>query len=239
MFFCFSSNFCKFSENLYNWENNFYSMRSSDIFAQKRGFTIVELMIVLVILGILFVSISNLFARASIDQKQAENFANFVNDTIRDTRQNVVIGKNDRTLTGTTDRTVEISKENISVFFGTGANKTFDLDNTKISGWLFEHDPRYIIEGVYVSSGTLYENNSNPLANGKIWTEVKKLDLTFSSDLRIAVKSEPVIDNIQSYKIVTNFLGFRRYIYGDAVVGYLNISGTNDANTMIPLSIAP
>lgn len=59
----------------------------------KKGFTLVELMIVIAILGILFVTVSQFDLSARTNQERANNFANLIADTIRDTRQDAMIGK--------------------------------------------------------------------------------------------------------------------------------------------------
>lgn len=59
----------------------------------RRAFTLVELMIVIVIIGILIVIIGSFNVSSNISQQRVDNWAHEIADMIRDTQQDAVLGK--------------------------------------------------------------------------------------------------------------------------------------------------
>ncbi len=83
-----------------------------------KGFSLVELMIVIGILGILFSAVQIFSNNAEIYQQRADRLAGLVYDTIRDARQDTIIGRG--VLSGeitTPHDATYIRAENRQVFF--------------------------------------------------------------------------------------------------------------------------
>lgn len=66
---------------------------SFQFFSKKNGFTLVELMLVIAVVGILFVAANSFDVTSNISQTRIQNFANLVSDAIRDAQHNTTIGR--------------------------------------------------------------------------------------------------------------------------------------------------
>lgn len=187
----------------------------------------VELMIVIGILGLLFVTMQNFNASASINQQKVIRLSTLISDMLSTARHNTTIGKTASgeavkerhvTLTGWEN---SITLEEISA--------TGRLIGSSKQNILLDGDKAYKIDSILVSSGTL-----NPDYSGSILTNpisVSGATIKFTGDLsgKIEVPSSSPISSgaIQSYVIVVDYKWFKRYIAGDTIVGNVTVRENN------------
>jgi prepilin-type N-terminal cleavage/methylation domain-containing protein len=62
-------------------------------FISKKGFTLVEIMIVIAIIGIFFVAVQQFASNRNIDQERAQRLAEVISDLISSTHNDMVIGR--------------------------------------------------------------------------------------------------------------------------------------------------
>ncbi len=86
----------------------------------KKGFSLVELMIVIGIIGIFFVAIQQLTQNTNLDQERTVRFAELIHDTIRDTRNDMVIGRGVLTGETTSEQTFIPTAQKSLVFTHSG-----------------------------------------------------------------------------------------------------------------------
>lgn len=145
----------------------------------KKGFTLVELMIVIAILGILFVTVSQFNLSARINQDRANNFANLIADTIRDTRQNAMIGKMSADRAEVEHHEFFISNEKFySEYFKKSDSNVIKEKTFSENPGFIDGDKNYKIEKIEVFS----EGFSNDYFGSQAMTSVKDLKIIFKQD---------------------------------------------------------
>lgn len=197
-------------------------------FRIKKGFTLVELMIVIAILGLLYAAMSSFNANSSISQQKVDNFARTVSDMIRDTQQDMLLGKINPNLTDVQSRDIVIKK--------TVANNSDGIKKTAIGTTptntnieleykfpFFDGDKFYIISWIEVSSQALGNNflNSKTVditSQSMNWTPVTELKIDFFPGGKVKTTSTPITTPILSYKITLDYKWFKKYIFWDAVL---------------------
>lgn len=199
----------------------------------KKGFTLVELMIVIAILGILFVTVSQFDLSARTNQERANNFANLIADTIRDTRQDAMIGKMTTDNSGRAEvekREFKITKnEFYSGYFkkwasGVMTEKIFSGNPGFIDG-----DKNYKIEAIEVSNRGFSNDYFDSQNNSVIMLDVSDLTITFKQDWSEAKSLQRVNWSaygntfIRTFRIKVDYKWFKRYIYGDVISGAVQV----------------
>lgn len=120
----------------------------------KKGFTLAELMIVVALIGIFFTATSYLNRDVRVYQSRAERLTNYIYDTVRSARNNMLIGRGvmsggiERVIT--TERKITITATGIttSYVYPTGTGNETELPHP-----FFDSDPLYIITDIAASTG--------------------------------------------------------------------------------------
>lgn len=186
-------------------------------------------MIVVAILGILFVTMSQFNATARINQEKVTNLANTISDTIRDARNQAMIGKMDDrneiysrivSFTGTT-------WQQSFATYASGATAITLTRNFVWKNWFIEgSDENMKIEGLYVSSDSLGDNLDKIEKKAEQFTKTNYLRFDFSQDsAKMTAEKTSSISDIRTFKIALDYKWFKRYIYGDILSGAIQISG--------------
>ena len=203
---------------------------TSRISQTSRGFTLVEIMIVIAVLGLLFLAMSHFNVSASVNQQRAEYMTNVIHDMIRDARQDTLRGKNTTPGTVATERTVVISKNAIKRSIK-AENGNTTTEGQSFEPPFFDGDNNYKIDTIRVSTGVLSHNYEAPLYEGDTWIDADELSLIFkpgstlSSGLAKKNGNSVVGNNevLRSYIITVDYKGFKRYIYGDMLNGDISM----------------
>ena len=196
----------------------------------SRGFTLVEIMIVIAVLGLLFLAMSHFNVSASVNQQRAEYMTNVIHDMIRDARQDTLLGKNTTPGTVATERTVVISKNAIKRSIK-AENGNTTTEGQSFEPPFFDGDNNYKIDTIRVSTGVLSHNYEAPLYEGDTWIDADELSLIFkpgstlSSGLAKKNGNSVVGNNevLRSYIITVDYKGFKQYIYGDMLNGDISM----------------
>ena len=192
----------------------------------SRGFTLVEIMIVIAVLGLLFLAMSHFNVSASVNQQRAEYMTNVIHDMIRDARQDTFLGKMPSAGTIATERTVYIGKDSFKRTIKT-ADGTITTEGQSFEPPFFDGDNNYKVDTIRVSTGVLSHNYEAPLYEGDVWLDADEIGLIFkpgstlSSGLAKKNGNSVVGNNevLRSYAITVDYKGFKRYIYGDMLNG--------------------
>ncbi len=112
------------------------------------------MMIVMALMGLFFAATSYLSRDPRIYQSNAERLANSIYDTIRNARNNMIIGRgvlSGSTMVVTTERTITVSSTGIisSYLYGTNGSGTEVFFRSPF----YDKDSQYVISDISVSSG--------------------------------------------------------------------------------------
>lgn len=181
----------------------------------KKGFTMFEVMIVIALIGLFFVAISYLTHDVRIGQTNTERFANKIYDIVRNTRNDMTIGRWILTgwvLIATKQRDISISNTGIVITY---------LDNLGTSGSeiilpapFFDNDLNYKIDDISVSSGWVSESGSY------MWdyTGATSANIIVGTSSSLAIEvgwAVPPTFPIRTLKITTGYAGFTRSVIID------------------------
>lgn len=182
----------------------------------KSGLTLVELMIVIAIIGILIVAFSQFNMNANIYQEKVTRLAENVYDILRDTKNDMILGRTSGSFELADSRIVEITTNGIRVCLPDSTN-SFDCHKTeKEFSPTFDWDSKYKIEKIRISDKRIQDNKYEIIDSG--WTDVNNLKIKFTNDVDGKAKSDSNED-IKSYLIVLEYNGFKRYVFGDVLTG--------------------
>lgn len=183
----------------------------------KSGLTLVELMIVIAIIGILIVAFSQFNMNANIYQEKVTRLAENVYDILRDTKNDMILGRTSGNFDLVDFRIVEITKSTIKVCLSNNKDDPFDC--TKIEKEFspkFDWDAKYQIKEIKTYNQRVKDNKYE--INDSGWTNVDDLKIKFTNDVDGKAKAGNSED-IKSYLIVLEYNGFKRYVFGDVLTG--------------------
>lgn len=201
---------------------------------ERTAFTLVEIMIVIAVLGLLFLAVRSFSTDASVNQERSTRLANAVHDILRDARHDTTVGKshNGESVFRRIVRIVSSGTSGgnmVTVKYLTGntdiSTINFDsLPQESTFSAAFDGDANYSIEKIEVFTGTLSNDFANPKREGFTPITVEALDLHFTSDIAgtaYVTNPQPSVNSsdIKSYLITLDYKGFKRYVYGDVLVG--------------------
>lgn len=183
----------------------------------RSGFSLIELMIVVAILWILFSATQIFSNNAEIYQQRADRLAGLIYDTLRDARQDAIIGRG--ALSGTTEFVPTSARFVNFASTGTFSQGYYDTDNQTYTGqtWnvpFLDWDSFYALAGFYTSTGGV----DDPSAS---WESTGSISFLFWSGGNLLQINHLPLGKIRSYVITIEYRWFRRYIIGDAIIGNL------------------
>lgn len=158
-----------------------------------RGFTLVELMIVIAILGIILLAMQYFNANPRIYQEKAERLQNLVHDTIRDTKNNMLIGKISNAKNAKKAEIIFQKGNNpmIVKYYHSDTSSQDENIVVKLDG-----DEKYQIVDVEVF---IIERGV------RTWKSVDDLKLIMTRDIAGKAESSRINEPIQSYRITVEY----------------------------------
>lgn len=183
-------------------------------FSHLKGFTLVELMIVIAILGILFVSMQQFNASPSIYQEKANRLANHIHDIIRDTKYQMILWATEDGGKIPVQKEVIISKDNQNITI-----KTYFNDNTseEIYSWSiqFDSDLNYKIEKI------------NPITSSwwTILTGESQICINFTRDIKKNQSKScgTITYDPSNYEVIVDYKWFKRYVIIDSLTNNVEV----------------
>lgn len=194
----------------------------------KKGFTLVEIAIVIVLIGLFFVITSSMTKDSRTPITKAERLANHIYDITRTTRNNILIGRwtyTGGTLVTVSERTVFISNTWIITRY------FHDISNSGTESSLifpfFDNDKSYRISNIAISSWGII-NGVVPLWDNSGMTSASII-MNPSLDNNISIVTVPVasIPNIRTLKITAEYLWFEQSVVIDRVTGAIETRRSN------------
>ncbi len=186
-------------------------------------------MIVMALMGLFFAATSYLSRDPRIYQSNAERLANSIYDTIRNARNNMIIGRgvlSGSTMVVTNERTITVSSTGITSSYlygmsGTGTEESFPSP-------FYDNDAQYIISDIAVSSGGML--------NGLVpsWDHtgatIASIIVKPNSDITItAIKGgTPIVSTIRTLKLTASYAGFEQSVVIDRVTGTIEIKKSSE-----------
>ena len=193
----------------------------------KKGYSLVELMIVVALIGLFFAATSYMNRDVRIYQNKAERFAGYIYDQVRIARNNMVIWR--WVLSGATDRVVTtLRKVSIS---STGITTTYEHPTgsgleAQILPPFFESDPRYVIADIAVSSVGMTNPGYIPTwdQTGSTYGEIT----LFSTGMQLFASG--ATNPVRTMMITTWYAGFKRSVIVDRVTGTVEMKVSGETN---------
>lgn len=193
----------------------------------KKGFTLFEVIIVIALIGLFFVAVSYLTHNVRIWQTNSERFANKIYDIVRNTRNDMTIGRWILTwwvLIATKQRDISISNTGIVIIYQDSLGATGS--DIILPAPFFDNDSKYQISDISVSSGWVSSSGSY------IWDYTGATSANIivgtSSSLAIVVDPIPPLFPIRTLKITTEYTGFTRSVILDRASGTVEIRTSSD-----------
>ncbi len=184
-------------------------------------------MIVISLIGLFFVATSYLNRDARIYQFRAERLADYIYDTIRTSRNNMVIWRG--VLSGWTDRIIAtqrdilITSTGITTIYHTGSNGT-GLE-TELPQSFFDSDNLYIVSDISVSSWWM---NNGIIPTWDLTGATMATISMFSTGMQIA--TVPVAVSPRTLMITAWYAGFKRSVLVDRVTGTIETKVSGETN---------
>lgn len=193
----------------------------------KKGYSLVELMIVVALIGLFFAATSYMNRDVRIYQNKAERFAGYIYDQVRIARNNMVIWR--WVLSGATDRVVTTLRK-VSVS-STGITTTYEHPTgsgleAQILPPFFESDPLYVIADIAVSSGGMSNTGYIPTwdQTGSTYGEIT----LFSTGMQLFASG--ATNPVRTMMITTWYAGFKRSVIVDRVTGTVEMKVSGETN---------
>ncbi len=195
----------------------------------KKGFTLLEIVIVIALIGLFIVAISYNNQDIRIDQKNTERLANRIYDIIRDTRNNMIIWRwvlSGSSLVVASQRDITISSTGLVVWYQYG-NSNSGIELSFLNPF-FDSDSRYQIIDISVSSGWTFPDNM--YSWDLTWATSANINLNLNSETIItAIKwwvSVPWL--IRSVKITSWFWSSEKSVIMDRIKGTVEIRNSSE-----------
>ncbi len=199
-------------------------------FLKKTGFTLIEILVVITLIGIFYGATIFLTKDSRINQTNAERLANSIYNTIRLARNNMVIGRwvfTWWTLLVTNQRTIVINNIGYKVDYqdinsNTGTEFSF---NTPFFDWDFN----YKITDISISSGWVSTGVVPPWT----YTGVTTVNIIMNpnSDITVsAIKGGVPIptSEIRTIKITGGYNGMEQSVVVDRITGTIEIKKSTE-----------
>ncbi|MBC7503392.1 prepilin-type N-terminal cleavage/methylation domain-containing protein [Candidatus Gracilibacteria bacterium] len=188
----------------------------------KKGFTLVELMLVVVLIGIFFTMTSYMTNNTRVYQTKAERFANDIYDTIRSARNNMIIGRgvlSGTTMVVTNERTITVTNTGLITTYKYNTTSA-GTEKTLVSPY-YDQDAQYKITDIAISSGGIL--NGNVPIWDRTGSTLSSVGIIINPNSQITMTGigTPVIpsNSIRTIKITAGYAGFEQSIVIDRVSG--------------------
>ena len=185
----------------------------------RKWFTLVEILVVIAIIGIFAASTMYFTQDSRIDQTKAERLANSIHDTMKNARNNMLIGRwvySGSTLYPTDRRTIRITGWGISTDYA--INGTSTGTETNVVYPFFDNDPQYKITDISVSSGIL----SNGQKINWDHTGVTLADITIEPNGSMTILAlkwgMPISETINTVRVTAGYGNFTQSVMLDRLV---------------------
>ncbi|MBC7498653.1 prepilin-type N-terminal cleavage/methylation domain-containing protein [Candidatus Gracilibacteria bacterium] len=186
----------------------------------KKGFTLFEIIIVLVLIGLFFVMTSYMTRDPRINQTRTERLVNTVYDQIRTARNNMIIGRgvaSGAILVVTTQRSIDITSTGVVTNYI--YNTTSTGTETRLVTPFFDRDPLYKITNIAASSGVMVPGALNWDISG-----ATNASITISSNSDVSLSSIPASPYpIRLLKVTLGYGDFEQSVIIDRVSGIVEI----------------
>ena len=202
-------------------------------FTKKTGFTLLEMLVVIALIGRMYSAISFFTKDSRVYQTNAERLANSIYDTVRLVRNNMVIGRwvfTGGTLLVVNQRTVSISALGFSVNYRDVSNNTGT--ETSVMRPFFEGDGNYKIIDIAVSSGGVstgvvpaWDHTGVTTAN-IIMNPNSEIDITaikWGSPITFAAPA-----SIRTLKITAEYFWMEQSVVIDRVTGTIEVKKSTE-----------
>lgn len=189
----------------------------------RNWFTMIEMMVVVVIMGLFFVVISQFTQNSNIQQTNVDRLANHIYDSIRGARNNMLIGRGIfswSTLIATDRRIISISNAKIDTIYESSSHT--GIENSLL--WPFyDNDANFRISDISVSS--------NPMLNDQTitwdYTGVTSAQIIVSptADMTItAIKGwSGITTPVNTMRITAHYNGFEKSVMLNAPMGKVEL----------------
>jgi prepilin-type N-terminal cleavage/methylation domain-containing protein len=198
----------------------------------KKGFTLVELLVVIALIGLSLVATTYLSKDSRIYQVNAERLANNIYDTMRQARNNMIIGRwvfTGGTLVVALQRDIVVTPTSLVTNYKYAGNNSGTESSLVVP--FFDDDSRYQITDISVSSGWLVDG-AVPLWD-HTWATDATVSITHDSTMQILANNWwaqllPSPSAIRTLKITAGYAGMEQSVIIDRANGTIEIKKSGE-----------